>query len=121
MGWGTFKPLLADAIVAWKLPMLWMADMCRSIEQNAALRYILEGSGHFDDAPVVQYFGWFNATRLPNPELVCQCTRARRLVTLASDWSENLSFLSRLPRDHARRFVQPPDALDVAHYSSQLT
>ena len=35
---------------------------------DAALRHALEGSRHFDAATIVQYFGWFNRTRLPNTE-----------------------------------------------------
>jgi hypothetical protein len=112
----TNLPFLADAIVMWRLPMLWMADLCRDPAQNAVLRQVIEGSGHFDAAPIVEYVGWFNNTHLPNVELVCQCTRAKRLVTIASDWSENLSFLSTLgPADGApmEPLTQPEDAVRV--------
>ena len=119
----TNLPFLADAVVAWRLPMLWMPDMCHDTEQNRVLRAVLEGSGHFDASPTVQYLGWFNNTHLPNPELVCQCTGTRRLLTVASDWSENLSFLSRLPRAASAEapLRQPADAVRVHAYSPELT
>ena len=121
----TNLPFLADAIVAWRLPMLWMADMCRDPQQNAALRYAVEGSGHFDASPTVQYLGWFNNTHLPNVELLSQCTASKRLITIASDWAENLSFLSRLPLpDHAppEPWHQPADAVtEAGGYSSHKT
>jgi hypothetical protein len=103
-----------------------MDDMCHDAEQNAALRYTLEGSSHFRDAPVLQYVGWFNHTRLPNTELVCQCTASKRLVTIASDWAENLSFLSQLPPSRsapAEPWVQPDDAVTVGPggFSAQHT
>ena len=69
----TNLPFLADAVVAWRLPMLWMADMCRNATQHAALAYVLEE--HFGDAPLVQYLGWFNNTHAPEPRttLKSQC------------------------------------------------
>ena len=30
-------PFLADAVVAWRLPMLWMDDMCRDPQQVTAM------------------------------------------------------------------------------------
>ena len=118
----TELPFLADAIVMWRLPMLWMDDMCRNSTQNAALRFVIEGSGHFDASPIVQYLGWFNHTRLPNVELVCQCTQQKRLVTIASDWAENLSFLASVPPPAApKRYVQPDDAVGVSSYSRERT
>ena len=210
----TNLPFLADAIVAWRLPVFWMADMCRDRQQNAALRWIVEGSRHFDAAPVVQYLGWFNNTHMPNVragplarspalqfghslacppdlgaypplrlypmrplplahlrlclcftvtsvsalglcltrifssalglcltrifssalglrhlpsaaqvELVCQCTSQKRLVTIASDWAENLSFLSRMPPAATvdAPLKQPADAVQVRAYSPQRT
>ena len=53
----TNLPFLADAVVTWRLALVWMADMCADAAQNAALRFVLEGSGHFDTAPIVQYLG----------------------------------------------------------------
>ena len=38
----------------------------------------------------------YNHTREPNPELLEECTTLHRLITLASDQSENLSFLNKL-------------------------
>lgn len=121
----TELPFLADAIVAWRLPMVWMDDMCHDAAQNAALRYVLEGSSHYRDAPIVQYVGWFNHTRLPNTELVCQCTASKRIITIASDWAENLSFLSQLNPSRgapAEPWVQPDDAVKVhGGYSAEHT
>ena len=118
----TNLPFLADAIVMWRLPLLWMNDMCHDKAQNAALRNVLESSGHFDAAPVVQYLGWFNNTHLPNVELVCQCTGRRRLVTIASDWAENLSFLAGvMPPPGALPLSQPVDAITVAAYDPTRT
>ena len=56
--------------------------------------------------------GWFNRTRLPNTELLCQCTASKRLITIASDWVENLSFLSRLPL---------PDEVDAGLEKDQVS
>ena len=118
----TNLPFLADAIVSWRLPLVWMDDMCHNADQNAVLRYTLER--HFGASPSVQYLGWFNHTRRPNVELLCQCTEAKRLITVASDWAENLSFLSRLGQiavGHREAYVQPPDAVTVSHYSTDRT
>ena len=118
----TNLPFLADAIVMWRLPMVWMDDMCRDQSQNDALRFVLEGSRHFDTADVVQYLGWFNNTHLPNVELLCQCTAQRRLVTIASDWAENLSFLSTVPPPPTPTpFSQPADAVIASTYDPTKT
>ena len=121
----TNLPFLADAVVAWRLPLLWMDDVCRSPAQQAAFRWLVEGSSHFDSAPVVQYVGWFNNTHLPNVELLCQCTARKRLVTIASDFTENLSYLSSLPASTATPstpLAQPPDAVRVhGGYSPTMT
>ena len=104
---GTNAPFLADVIVSWRLATFWMDDMCANTTQRAILDYILEGSGHFSASATVQYLGWFNHTRQPNPELLEECTAQHRLITIASDWAENLAFLSSLPI--ASRLSQPPD------------
>ena len=114
----TNLPFLADAVVAWRLPMLWMQEMCADAEQNAILRYAVEGSGHYAGSPTVEYLGWFNNTHLPNVELVCQCTREKRLITIASDWTENLSFLAHLPPvgTRATPLMQRDDAVRVDEF-----
>lgn len=120
--------------------------MCRNVSQRAVLDHIVDDSGHFDASSIVQYLGWFNNTHLPNVELICQCTSRKRLVTIASDWAENLSFLARLGEGDAeltagarkqpppsaveadaaaaaatRRFSQPPDAVRVSRYDPTRT
>lgn len=120
----TELPFLADAVVTWKLAMIWMDDMCHDPHQNAALRYILEGSRHFSAARQVEYLGWFNHTRLANTELVGQCTSEKRLITIASDFAENLSFLARLPASPSapsEPWKQPPDAVTVSGYTRDRT
>lgn len=112
----TNLPFLADAIVSWRLATVWMDDMCADRGQSAAFRWIVEGSGHFDEATSVQYVGWFNRTRNPNPEVLAECTAAHRLYTVASDWTENLSFLSSLPP--ARTLAQPTDARTEGAYDA---
>ena len=70
---------------------------------------------------MVQYLGWFNHTRLPNVELVCQCTQRKRLLTIASDWAENLSFLSSLRTVSGACNIDPPSLLDSAPANVQQT
>jgi len=111
----TNLPFLADLIVKWRLATVWMDDMCADAEQQGVLRHIVEGSGHFDGVPLVDYVGWFNHTRQPNPEILGECIPSHKLVTLASDWSEQLSFLSALPP--ASSLAQPRDATVVDRYS----
>ena len=45
-------------------------------------------------------------TTEPNPELLEECTALHKLITLASDQSENLSILNKLP-DSTKPFTQP--------------
>ena len=97
----TCLPYLADAIVDYKMAVFWMADMCSNASddtraQHAAMEDFIEGSGHFNATKNLYYMGWYNHTREPNPELLEECTSLHRLITLASDQSDNLSFLNKL-------------------------
>eukprot|EP01047_Picozoa_sp_COSAG01_P036189 COSAG01_NODE_2816_length_7019_cov_22.384682_5_plen_392_part_00 len=107
----TCLPFLADAIVDYQMAVFWMDDMCSMATedtraQHAAMEALLETSGHFVRRGLY-YMGWFNHTREPNPELLEECTRKHSVLTLASDQSPNLSFLSKLPTI-ATPLLQPP-------------
>ena len=79
--------------------------MCNDTDQHAAMEQLVEGSGHFRSTELLYYMGWFNKTHEPNPELLEECTVLHKLVTLASDQSDNLSFLNKLPPN--ARLKQP--------------
>eukprot|EP01052_Picozoa_sp_SAG31_P009453 SAG31_NODE_496_length_14862_cov_9.280837_19_plen_473_part_00 len=62
-----------------------------------------------DPDAIVADVGWYNNTHEPNPELLEECTVRHSLLTLASDQSPNLSFLSKLPPiTTADKLSQPP-------------
>ena len=99
----TCLPYLADAIVDSRMAVFWMDDMCNTATaagalQHEAMEELIEGSGHYNSTQGLYYMGWYNHTREPNPELLEECTTMHRLITLASDQAENLSFLRHLGR-----------------------
>ena len=73
--------------------------------RQSAARSAFVNAAHFASAKGLTYLGWFNRTRNPNPEVLAECEPRHRLLTLASDQSDNLSFLARLP---AHIGAQPP-------------
>ena len=100
----TCLPYLADTIVAYRLAAFWMDDMCANATQRREMLAFVNSS-HFASAKGLTYLGWFNRTHNPNPEVLAECEPRHRLLTLASDQSDNLSFLARLP---AHIGAQPP-------------
>jgi hypothetical protein len=110
----TCMPFLVDAIIDAKMATFWMQDMCNaSSPQHAAMEALVERSGHFDNIKSggkggLYYMGWFNHTHEPNPELMEECTLKHSLITLASDQSDNLSFLNKVGAKTKSPFVQPP-------------
>ena len=106
----TCLPYLADTVVADRVAAFWMPEMCGNVTQRDAMLAVV-AHPRYAATKGLYYLGWFNKTHQPNPELLSECEPLHRLLTLASDQSDNLSLLSRLlpPSSAATKpFAQPP-------------